>query len=63
MLLILKGNQFRRDTGPYLLYSYARAASILRKAGKPLSHKQRLHETDYIQPKIPQLNLFRTENY
>ncbi|MBS3106232.1 arginine--tRNA ligase [Candidatus Woesearchaeota archaeon] len=27
--------RFEGDTGPYLLYSYARAASILRKAAKP----------------------------
>ena len=32
-----KAISFEGDTGPYLLYSYARAASILRKAGAPES--------------------------
>ena len=31
-----KAISFEGDTGPYLLYSYARASSILRKAATPL---------------------------
>ncbi len=33
-----KAISFEGDTGPYLLYSYARASSILRKAGAPGSN-------------------------
>lgn len=40
-----KAISFEGDTGPYLLYSYARAASILRKASQP------------SQPQIPELNI------
>jgi arginyl-tRNA synthetase len=41
-----KAIAFEGDTGPYLLYSYARAASILRKAGEQGSGAPEIKELD-----------------
>lgn len=45
-----KALSFEGDTGPYLLYSYARASSILRKVGKKISMK--VEEPEEIEFKL-----------
>ncbi len=50
---------FEGDTGPYLLYSYARARSILRKTGKKISGKFEVKEiNDKERVLINELNGF-----
>jgi len=51
-----KAISFEGDTGPYLLYSYARAASILRKAGK-------LAELNIMKPEEPEIRLIKKIAY
>jgi len=44
-----KSINFEGDTGPYILYSYARASSILKKISKPFAKKEyfeKLHEKE-----------------
>ncbi|GBU21540.1 arginyl-tRNA synthetase [Fibrobacteres bacterium R8-0-B4] len=45
-----KAISFEGDTGPYLLYSYARASSILRKAGKVGERVDRSQLPDSFEP-------------
>lgn len=52
-----KAISFEGDTGPYLLYSYARAASILRKAGE--TETPQIHDLNESEIKlIKKINIF-----
>ncbi|NLE02408.1 MAG: arginine--tRNA ligase [Fibrobacter sp.] len=51
-----KAISFEGDTGPYLLYSYARSASIIRKAGE-------LKDAPVIQPLPPEIRLIKKLAY